>query len=58
MMREAAARRLDAAAFLARNDSYRFFQPLGGLVVTGPTLTNVMDVRLVLVGTAAGEGVR
>jgi glycerate 2-kinase len=53
MMREAAARGLDAAAFLARNDSYRFFQPLGGLVVTGPTLTNVMDVRLVLVGAEA-----
>ncbi len=52
MMAEAAARGLDAAAHLARNDSYRFFAPLGGLVVTGPTRTNVMDVRLVLVGEA------
>ncbi len=52
MMAEAATRGLDAAAHLARNDSYRFFAPLGGLVVTGPTRTNVMDVRIVLVGEA------
>jgi len=36
--------------FLARNDSYHFFEPLGDLVKTGPTRTNVMDVRLVLLG--------
>ncbi len=52
LMAEAAARGLDAAAHLARHDSYRFFQPVGGLVVTGPTRTNVMDVRVVLVGGA------
>lgn len=40
---------LDAKAFLARNDSYRFFDPLGDLVRTGPTGTNVMDIHLVLV---------
>ncbi len=39
-----------AAEFLARNDSYRYFAGLGDLVKTGPTNTNVMDVRLVLVG--------
>jgi len=39
-----------ARRFLDRNDSYHYFQPLGDLVVTGPTNTNVMDVRLVLVG--------
>ena len=39
-----------AAQFLARNDSYRYFEGLGDLVVTGPTNTNVMDVRLILVG--------
>ncbi len=42
---------LDPAKFLANNDSYRFFEPLGDLLKTGPTNTNVMDVRLVLVGT-------
>ena len=40
----------DAAAFLANNDSYHYFERLGDLVVTGPTNTNVMDVRIVLVG--------
>jgi hydroxypyruvate reductase len=32
------------------NDAYPFFQRLGDLLITGPTRTNVMDVRLVLVG--------
>ncbi len=40
---------LKATSFLANNDSYRFFEPLGDLLVTGPTNTNVMDVRLLLV---------
>jgi glycerate-2-kinase len=39
-----------APDFLARNDSYRYFEGLGDLVVTGPTGTNVMDVHLILVG--------
>ena len=34
---------------LARNDAYGFFQPIGDLVVTGPTHTNVNDFRAVLV---------
>ncbi len=38
-----------AETHLENNDSYHFFEPLGDLVVTGPTLTNVMDLRLVLV---------
>jgi glycerate 2-kinase len=41
---------LNAADFLARNDSYHFFEPLGDLIKTGPTGTNVMDVRLALFG--------
>jgi hydroxypyruvate reductase len=41
---------LDPGRFLATNDSYHFFEPLGDLLKTGPTNTNVMDVRLVLVG--------
>jgi len=39
---------LDPAAFLAANDSHGFFERAGGLVVTGPTGTNIMDVRLLL----------
>ena len=40
---------LQALEFLNNNDSYRFFEKTGDLLVTGPTRTNVMDVRLVLV---------
>jgi glycerate 2-kinase len=41
---------LNAAEFLDNNDSYHFFEKLGDLLITGPTDTNVMDVRLILVG--------
>jgi glycerate 2-kinase len=44
-------RKAEARDFLARNDSYRYFEALGDLVITGPTNTNVMDVRLLLVGS-------
>ena len=46
----ASALGLDPKSFLSNNDSYRFFQALGDLIVTGPTRTNVMDMRLILVG--------
>ena len=39
---------LDAADFLARSDAYNFFRPLGDAVETGPTGTNVRDLRLLL----------
>jgi len=39
----------DGKAFLARHDSYGFFQQLGDLVVTGPTRTNVNDYRAILI---------
>src|SRR5512136_1424666 len=41
---------LKPRAALDGNDAYPFFERLGDLVITGPTRTNVMDVRLVLVG--------
>jgi hydroxypyruvate reductase len=40
---------LDPGDYLARNDAYHFFGPLGALIRTGPTHTNVCDVRVVLV---------
>ena len=40
---------LDPEDHLHRNDSYPFFEALGDLLITGPTRTNVMDVRIVLV---------
>ena len=55
----AAARQrgFDAGEYLRRNDAYHFFEPLGGLIKTGPTHTNVGDLRVVLVArrqSAAG----
>jgi glycerate 2-kinase len=40
---------IEAADFLRNNDAYHFFEKTGDLLMTGPTNTNVMDVRLVLV---------
>src|SRR5690606_4967108 len=40
---------LSPAEFLRRNDAYHFFDPLGGLLRTGPTHTNVCDLRVVVV---------
>jgi hydroxypyruvate reductase len=45
----ACALKLDARRFLDNNDSYHFFERVGGLVKTGPTGTNVMDVRILLI---------
>jgi hydroxypyruvate reductase len=41
-------RGLNPQEYLARNDAYHWFEPLGGLIKTGPTHTNVCDVRVVL----------
>ncbi|MFT9088058.1 MAG: MOFRL family protein, partial [Acetobacter okinawensis] len=38
-----------AEPFLRNHDSYSFFKAVGDLVVTGPTLTNVNDIRLLLI---------
>jgi glycerate 2-kinase len=40
---------LDAGDYLRRNDAYTFFDQLGGLIKTGPTHTNVCDLRVVVV---------
>jgi hydroxypyruvate reductase len=40
---------LDPLARLDDNDGYGFFQALDDLVITGPTLTNVNDLRAILV---------
>jgi glycerate 2-kinase len=46
------------AAFLAANDTRSFLGPLGDLVVTGPTGTNVVDVVLLLAGGGRDRGRR
>lgn len=43
---------LDPAAMLADNDSTRFFEGLGDLLRSGPTQTNVNDLRAILVDPA------
>jgi glycerate-2-kinase len=40
---------LDTAEYLYRNNAYRFFDACGGLIKTGPTNTNVCDIRVVVV---------
>ena len=45
----AAAAKVSVAEHLANNDAYHFFQALGDLLITGPTNTNVMDLRIILI---------
>ena len=48
-LRKARKQGLNAAECLKDNDSYRFFKGIDDLLITGPTMTNVMDIRLMLV---------
>ena len=48
----AAVQGLKLADHLARNDAVGFFEPLGDLVTTGPTHTNVNDFRALLINPA------
>ncbi len=45
----AATENLNADKFLENNDSTGFFRPIGGLILCGPTQTNVNDFRVILV---------
>jgi len=49
VVRESLRQNLDPHEFLRRNDAYSFFDRAGGLFKTGPTQTNVCDLRVVLV---------
>ncbi len=46
---QARSKGLDPEAYLANNDSYTFFENAGGLLITGPTGTNVMDIQIMLI---------
>ena len=48
-MSDAAAKGLSVEKTLRENDSYTLLKELGGLIVTGPTGTNVNDVAVVLI---------
>jgi len=49
MLSRARALGLSTAAALKANDSYHFFEATGGLYKTGPTMTNVCDLHMLLV---------
>lgn len=48
-IRRAKKLKMDSYSYLKNNDSYHFFQKLDDLLLTGPTNTNVMDLRLMIV---------
>jgi glycerate-2-kinase len=41
---------LDANDFLQRSDAYHFFEALSDAITTGPTGTNVRDLRILVIG--------
>jgi len=47
-LRRAAKMNLHVEEYLRNNDSYNFFKPIGDLIFTGPTGTNVNDVMLIV----------
>lgn len=46
---QAISEKRDPWKYLNNNDSYNFFKSMGNLVVTGPTLTNVMDINIMII---------
>ncbi len=48
VVRTAREQGLEAQYYLSRNDAYHFFKQCGGLFITGPTHTNVCDLRVVI----------
>lgn len=49
VLNAADAKKIDPEAFLARHDAYAFFDKTNGLLVTGPTNTNVCDVGVIII---------
>jgi hydroxypyruvate reductase len=56
VLRAAAERGLRPEPFLEINNAYPFFEQCGGLLKTGPTHTNVMDLRVALVEAPKPHG--
>ncbi|MCJ7581227.1 MAG: glycerate kinase, partial [Candidatus Aminicenantes bacterium] len=48
-LNRAKQKQMDADKYLSDNNSYTFFKALDDLIFTGPTFTNVMDLRLIMV---------
>jgi len=51
-LKRAEAAGISAKAMLANNDPYTFFKGIGDLLETGPTMTNVNDLRLIFIDKA------
>ena len=49
---------LDARKFLQEHNAYNFFKRTNELIITGPTLTNVMDIHLILAGQRGASASR
>jgi len=49
MVKKAEEKGLSPLEYLLNNDSYHLFEKIGDLFKTGPTNTNVMDLRIILV---------
>jgi glycerate 2-kinase len=48
-LHDAFSKNIDPAKYLAQFDSFHFFKKAGGHIITGPTMTNVMDIIVVIV---------
>jgi glycerate-2-kinase len=48
-IKQARAKGLVPENYLQDNDAYTFFKKTGGLLITGPTMTNVMDIQVILI---------
>jgi glycerate-2-kinase len=55
LIARAKAGRVEPGPFLVINNSYAFFEKTGGLLKTGPTHTNVMDLRVAVVRRGSAE---
>jgi hydroxypyruvate reductase len=51
-LERAAEKGIDPAVSLAKNDSTGFFEVLDDLILSGPTFTNVNDLRAILIDPA------
>ncbi len=40
---------VDIHEYMDNNDSYNFFKAMDDLIITGPTNTNVMDIRIIII---------
>ena len=46
---DAVSKSVMADEYLERFDSFNFFRQTGGHIITGPTMTNVMDIVVVII---------